>query len=74
MKMLFIWGLILALKMVQALDPDSKATCEPIKAEMCMTKRDEMLFSMYNMTGMPNFASKNVLEIHNFYDNQISNP
>merc|ERR1711963_1204767 len=58
MKMLFIWGLILALKMVQALDPDSKATCEPIKAEMCMSKT-----FMYNMTGMPNFASKNILEL-----------
>ena len=42
--------------MVQALDADSKATCEPIKAEMCMSKTEQML---YNITGMPNFASKN---------------
>ena len=65
MKMLFVWGLIMALKMVQALDPDSKATCEPIKAKMCMSMpmtnqgSREML---YNMTGMPNFASKNAFE------------
>merc|ERR1712018_353376 len=62
MKALAIFGLILAIKTIECLDPDSTATCEPVKTDLCLIGKDsrnpKSNFMLYNVTGMPNFAGQ----------------